>query len=327
MSSRSFPLANHLVMHTTDADYARDRMKSVYGVTSFDVPQRDNGFEVRASHLQVGEAGLSYCDYADEMALTFGGRSFVRQIFNISGSAVYSDGADGEIAEGDCSRVLQSGVPVRIECSSNYRQFVLRIEQAALRRQLGAMLGEEISRELVFQGSTREHAMRRLQRLVFQFATDFDDLGGSLSPLAAAEITRGLIANFLICHEHNYSRRIFRAPPTSDLSTTKRAEEFIEANWDKPIDIERLSAVARVSVRTLFRQFKKDRGYAPAEFVRRIRLDRARNMLESGIEGTTVTQAALRCGFQNAGHFAREFRLTFGELPSETLRRALRGRG
>ncbi len=169
--------------------------------------------------------------------------------------------------------------------------------------------------------------MRRLQRLVFQFASDFDDLGDSLSPLAAAEIARGMIANFLICHKHNYSHLLFRAPPACHLSTTKRVEEFIEANWDKPIDIEQLSAVARVSVRTLFRQFKKDRGYAPAEFVRRIRLDRARNMLKSGIDGMTVTQAALRCGFQNAGHFAREFRLAFGELPSETLRWALRGRG
>jgi len=327
MPPRSFPLAKHVVMHTTDADYARNRLKSVYGVTSFDAPLKGKGFDVRASHLQAGEVGLSYCDYASEMALTFGERSFVRQIFNISGSATYSNGADGEIAEGNYSRVLQSGVPVKLECSSNYRQFVLRIEQAALQRHLGAMVGEEITSELVFHDSTREHAMRRLQRLVFQFASDFDDLAESLSPLAAAEIARGLIANFLICHEHNYSHLLFRAPPASHLSTTKRVEEFVEANWDKPIDIEQLSAVARVSVRTLFRQFKNDRGHSPAEFVRRVRLDRARNLLEAGVEGTSVTQVALKCGFQNQGHFAREFRLTFGELPSETLRRALRGRG
>jgi len=34
-----------------------------------------------------------------------------------------------------------------------------------------------------------------------------------------------------------------------------------------------------------------------------------------------VIQVALKCGFQNPGHFARDFRLAFGELPSETLKR------
>jgi AraC-like DNA-binding protein len=47
-------------------------------------------------------------------------------------------------------------------------------------------------------------------------------------------------------------------------------------------------------------------------------------MLQATIQGTSVTQVALRCGFQNTGHFAREFRPAFGELPSETLRRLLR---
>jgi AraC-like DNA-binding protein len=325
MPFRSFPLDNHVVMRTTDADYARDRLTSVYGATHFDVLPR--GFEAQISHLQMGEVRLYCCDYANQASLEFCETSFIRQIFNLSGTAAYKSRLPGEIAEGAYSRVLQSNVPLTLDISSNYRHFVLSIEQAALKRHLGALLGREIASEIAFHDSTREQAMRRLQRLVFQFASDFDGLGELLSPLAAAEVTRGLVMNFLICHDHSYSNLLFKTPPSCHLSTTKRAEEFIEANWDKPIDIEQLSAVARVSVRTLFRQFKKDRGYAPAEFVRRIRLDRARNMLESGIEGTTVTQAALRCGFQNAGHFAREFRLTFGELPSETLRRALRGPG
>jgi transcriptional regulator GlxA family with amidase domain len=34
-----------------------------------------------------------------------------------------------------------------------------------------------------------------------------------------------------------------------------------------------------------------------------------------------VVQIALQCGFQNPGHFARDFRLAFGELPSDTLKR------
>jgi transcriptional regulator GlxA family with amidase domain len=39
---------------------------------------------------------------------------------------------------------------------------------------------------------------------------------------------------------------------------------------------------------------------------------------------TSVTSVAFVCGFGNLGHFARDYRETFGERPSETLSRAAR---
>ena len=85
---------------------------------------------------------------------------------------------------------------------------------------------------------------------------------------------------FLMCHRHNYTHLLLREPLPSAPSTVRAVEEFIEANWDKPIDIEAMTSVAKVSARSLFRQFKKDRGYSPADFAKRIRLDHAREMLE-----------------------------------------------
>jgi transcriptional regulator GlxA family with amidase domain len=43
-------------------------------------------------------------------------------------------------------------------------------------------------------------------------------------------------------------------------------------------------------------------------------------MLQAPAEVTSVIDVAFQCGFLNAGHFARDYRLAFGELPSETLR-------
>jgi AraC-like DNA-binding protein len=45
-------------------------------------------------------------------------------------------------------------------------------------------------------------------------------------------------------------------------------------------------------------------------------------MLEPAEGAASVTLIALRCGFQNPGHFARDFRPTFGKLPSDGLRRS-----
>ena len=137
--------------------------------------------------------------------------------------------------------------------------------------------------------------------------------------LAAMLVPAALALALFGAAAHEVARRVLEEEMGRRLATAATSVAML-------VLPEQLSAIARVSVRSLFRQFKKDRGHSPAEFARKVRLDRARNMLEAGIEGTTVTQVALRCGFQNAGHFAREFRLAFGELPSETLRRGQHGR-
>jgi len=85
-----------------------------------------------------------------------------------------------------------------------------------------------------------------------------------------------------------------------------------------------MANVSGVSARSLFRQFRKARGHSPADFVKRVRLDHARRMLEQADSESSVIQIALKCGFQNSGHFARDYRGTFGELPSATLQRAKR---
>lgn len=133
-----------------------------------------------------------------------------------------------------------------------------------------------------------------------------------------------MIVNFLLCHEHNYTHLLLREPPPALRSTVRKVEEYIEANWEKPLDIATLAGIADVSARSLFRQFQKVRQYSPAEFAKRIRLQRAFEMLLHPEGNATVTQVALRCNFQNLGHFAREYRDAFGELPSETLASGLK---
>jgi transcriptional regulator GlxA family with amidase domain len=57
-------------------------------------------------------------------------------------------------------------------------------------------------------------------------------------------------------------------------------------------------------------------------FAKITRLRRARDMLASGNPDTSVTAVAYACGFATMGHFAKEYRQTFGELPSRTIARS-----
>jgi transcriptional regulator GlxA family with amidase domain len=56
------------------------------------------------------------------------------------------------------------------------------------------------------------------------------------------------------------------------------------------------------------------------EFVKDVRLKRANAILATGT--TSVSDVALACGFGNFGHFSNYYKTKFGELPSQTLKRA-----
>ena len=167
MPSRSTPLSNYPVLRSRDPDFARDRLATVFGATRFDIPAGAKTFEVHANHAQIGGLGLSYCDYACDASLEFGEASFVRQLFNISGSGRYEAGdASGEIAPGSWSSILPAHAPLKLDLKAGYRQFVVRIEIGTLSRYLGALLGQEIHGTLGFQGTSYPPAMTSLRRWV-----------------------------------------------------------------------------------------------------------------------------------------------------------------
>ena len=315
-------LSNYAIIRSNDAEQVRDRLFSVYGANGFDLPSRSRSIGVRADHLQLRSTALSYCDYASDVSISFPGAAFVRQFFNIDGNGQVSGGLQAQIiSPGLWSSVIPSRTPIKLDFGAGYRQLVLRIEVDALRRCLGSLLGEEPACELHFQEATARPnpEMASLRRRIFQFALDFNARGQFYAPLVAAEVENALIVNFLLYNKHSHSERLIAEPLLPAHSAVTRAEEYMVANWDKPLDILTLATITQVSARSLFRQFRRIRNYSPAEFAKRVRLQRALEMLKHPHTSTTVTQVALRCGFQNLGHFARDYYGLFGELPSETL--------
>lgn len=315
-------------MRSSDPAFARDRLFTVYGATSFEIGRANQAFAIDANHLQLGGIGLSYCDYATDVSVGFGEATFVRQLFNIEGVARYAAGKQtGEILPGSWSPILNARDPLKLDFRSGYRQLVLRIEFDALVSNLSLLVGQDVGRNLVFdETADRQPAMEALRRRVFQFALDYNERGTFFSDLAAAEVQRMIIMKFLMCHRHNFTHLLLREPLPASSAAVRAVEEYIEAHWNRPIDIETMVTIAKVSARSLFRQFRKDRGYSPAEFAKKARLKRARELLEQSGSDASVIQIALKCGFQNAGHFARDYRSLFGELPSATLLQARKWR-
>jgi AraC family ethanolamine operon transcriptional activator len=85
--------------------------------------------------------------------------------------------------------------------------------------------------------------------------------------------------------------------------------------------VEQLAATVDVSERTLRTMFVEYFGMSPGKYLHLRGLHRTRVALREGTAETTVARVAAQYGFWDFGRFASQYRLLFGEFPSETLRK------
>jgi AraC-like DNA-binding protein len=220
--------------------------------------------------------------------------------------------------------VIPAGVEMTHRHSAGLEQFVIRIDTEALQAKLGAMMGTPVVKPIVFEtrASFADPQLQRLRRLVEFIVSELDCDDGAVPQQTLDEYEQMLLVCFLTANRHNFSHLLERAPRPPAPWQVRLVEEFIEANWNKPISIEALAAVTGGSARSIFKAFKETRGRTPMAFVKTVRLEHARRLLQAADENTSVVGVAFACGFLNSGHFARDYRLAYGELPSATLAKA-----
>lgn len=126
---------------------------------------------------------------------------------------------------------------------------------------------------------------------------------------------------FLFTAEHSFTHLLQNDASGATPAHVRRAEQYMEANWKRTVEIEELTEITGVSARALSRAFFAHRGYSPRMFAKQVRLRQANAILQMSAVGATVTGVALACNFSNLGHFARDYCKAFGELPSVTLLR------
>ncbi|MDK9558654.1 AraC family transcriptional regulator [Marinobacter sp. M216] len=100
-----------------------------------------------------------------------------------------------------------------------------------------------------------------------------------------------------------------------------RMVRYIDQNLKRNIDVEELSAISNMSVRSIYNAFSKGFATTPKYYVKQRKLQQLREDLLAG-QCRNVTEVALDYGFSHLGRFSSDYRKMFGELPSETLRMA-----
>ena len=106
-----------------------------------------------------------------------------------------------------------------------------------------------------------------------------------------------------------------------------RCQVWIASHYDRPSPVAAMIDLSELSERSFNRRFKRATGLAPMEYVHTLRLEEAKQLLESGDE--PVEAVAQEVGYEDAAFFGRLFRRKVGVTPAQYhkrfrgLRRAL----
>lgn len=319
------PLHRFPLVDTSDPNEVRSLLLDVFDARYFDVRQDSRPFHVAWNYARLKQLDLGYAHYNSAVSVGIAGIDMVRQMFSLTGSSSTAFGSRQFTSDPEHSSLIPAGVEARVDRSAGHGELRLRIDATALKVKLGAIIGTPIARNLEFAAPDSPPESHRLPRLVMFLAGQLDCEDAKIPDQVLAEYEQLVMVTFLTANRHNFSHLLERPQPAPGPWQVRLVEEYIEANWKMPLSIESLAAVTGGSARSIFKAFKEARGVSPMAFVKRVRLTHARRMLQAPAEVTSVIDVAFQCGFLNPGHFARDYRLAFGELPSETLRNIKRG--
>ncbi len=141
------------------------------------------------------------------------------------------------------------------------------------------------------------------------------------SPLDSRMLGQQIVREILyrvLCEEQDGALRAF-ASRNGNFMQIARVLKEVHADSAKPFTVEGMAQRAGMSVAAFHHNFKLVAGSSPLQYLKRIRLDRAKRlMLHDGYNASTAAKAV---GYESASQFSREYKRQFGVTPVEGVER------
>lgn len=103
-------------------------------------------------------------------------------------------------------------------------------------------------------------------------------------------------------------------PSDDRFRRIEQTVRFMNENLDRPLQAPRLAAMANISLSHYFALFKRCTGCAPIDFFIRLRMRRARQLLET--TSLNIKEIAAALGYEDPFYFSRVFKSVNGMAPS-----------
>lgn len=312
---RADALQAYRLFESTDLDETRELISRVMQPHAL-VPSGSGRGRSHMDFVKLGGLGLGTIAFGDAMRVDVESvDGYYLLMFCVAGEAeVRTMGRSLRVNRAQ-GVLCAPGQPFDALLSPGCEQFVLRIDPVALNAQRG--VEEAPFASVVPVGGTHLRGWMQQLQLVASSPELLACARGN--PNVAMQLEHLLIDLLATGHAasnaDSSARQSFVLP-----GFVKRAEQFIDSHCGEPLQLVDIANAVGVPARTLRDGFQHFRGVSPMQYVRRLRLERARSALRAAAGDVRVADVALDCGFAHFGRFALAYKEMFGELPSETLR-------
>ena len=132
----------------------------------------------------------------------------------------------------------------------------------------------------------------------------------------AAESLANVLAVHLIRHVSAPRQPAPRRNGTLPRARLRAVVEHIEEHLDAGPTLEQMAAIARISPNYFAWQFKRATGLAPHQYVIARRVERAKQLLQSG-SAFSLAEVAAHAGFSDQSQFSHHFKRLIGVTPGQ----------
>jgi AraC-like DNA-binding protein len=174
-----------------------------------------------------------------------------------------------------------------------------------------------------------EPRLRQQQRFQNRLKLDLPELGRLAKLIAELEIelrAKDPGSHFLATAHFMrvvglLARTYTRTPAEKERPLNQISEllGYLERHYAEPLTIDDLTRVAYMSQSMLFRVFRQVMGRSPVDYLIRLRIDKAAQILCR--EPLRIAEVSEAVGFSDSNYFSRQFRRVMGVGPREYRRR------
>jgi len=318
-------LGAYAILRTDDLDEARKRVSDVFSPHELQIVQHDRYLDTEMCHASLGGVSINRLRYGATVDIDVGcTNDFLLVMMPLAGSSDIRCGDAAIHSTPDMASVVSPTLPLHMRSHDDSDQIMVRVDRSLLERQCAQHLGHELRRPIEFAlgmdlsspGGQSWYGLIRY--LVSELDREQNLFTSTLTRVHAEQL---VISTLLLAQPHRYRDELTRPGPSIAPAFVRRIEEYIDAHADEPLTIGELAALAGVSSSALFAGFREFRNTSPMSHLKRVRLQRVHEALQSADSAdATVTEVALRWGFMHLGRFASDYKRWFGESPSATLK-------
>lgn len=128
-----------------------------------------------------------------------------------------------------------------------------------------------------------------------------------LTPIYLQEIV------YRVLQREQFSRMLYIAAKQAGANPVSAALTYIGEHYSEPVTVNDMAEQVNLSPSSFSHLFREVTGRSPYQFLKEIRLDKARELLLDG--RLSVTDVSRAVGYSSASHFIKEFRSRFGTTP------------